>query len=148
MANNPLITQGTISRIRGSVVIPGFPALNVTAPYLGKAGIRLSLQGGTTVYLPQMTGAVTSQEPYMQVEVTMSLLKSQALSDIYKRQIELSSLLGEITVRPDAITLGVYTFYNCSIMDAGPEISFAGDDAAFPIKIGGLYNINSAMWNL
>jgi len=148
MANNPLIAQGTLSKLRGSVIISAFPALNVTAPYLGKAGIRLSLQGGTTIYLPQMTGAVTSQEPYMQVEVTMSLLKSQSLSDTYKQQMELSSLLGDVTVRPDTVTLGVYQFYNCSIMDVGPEISFAGDDAAFPIKIGGLYNINSAMWNL
>lgn len=147
MASNPLIAQGTLNRLRGSVTVPGNTSLNVTASYLGKAGIRISLQGGATLNLPQMTGVVTSQEPYMAVEITMALLKSQSLSDLYKQQMELSSLIGDITVRPDTTTLGVYQFYNCSIMDV-PELSFAGDDASYPVKIGGYYNINSSMWNL
>lgn len=45
MATNPLIPQGTLNRVRASVVWPSFPNLNVTASYLGRMGIRLSLDG-------------------------------------------------------------------------------------------------------
>ena len=60
MANNPLIPQGTVNRLRGSVIWNDFPQLNVTAPYLGTDGIGFSLDGESTVFLPTMTGAVTS----------------------------------------------------------------------------------------
>ena len=56
---NPLIEQGSLNRIKASVVWNDNADLNVTAPYLGAAGIRLGLDGGTTVFLPTMTGAVT-----------------------------------------------------------------------------------------
>lgn len=143
---NPLIAQGTLNRLRASVVWPGFASLNVTSSYLGKAGIRLSLQGETTLYIPTMTGQVTSPEPYMRVEMEMALLKTQALSNAYKQQMETSSLLGDGTVRPDAATLGPYQIVNCSIMSIR-GLDFSGENADFTVTIGGYYYINSTLFS-
>lgn len=142
---NPLIAQGTLSRIRGSIVWNNFSALNITAPYLSKEGIRLSLQGDTTKYLPTMTGAVTSQEPYMMCEVTAVLLKSQALGNAYKNQMETNSLLGDGTIRPDAVTLGPYAIINCSIKTVH-ELDFSGQAPGFTIVFGGYYLVNSSLF--
>jgi hypothetical protein len=145
MPGNPNIPQGTLSRIRASVVFSTSPALNVTAPFLGKRGITLALQGDATVYIDQMTGAVTSLEPYLRVTLTMHLIKAQTFAQNYKTQLELSSLLGNCTVRPDAATMQPYFLQNCAIMSPGDQ-DFSGADADYPIRIGGIYQINSSLF--
>jgi hypothetical protein len=145
MAANPLIAQGTLNRLRGSVVVAGFPQLNVTAPYLGKEGISLALGGESTTYLDTMTGAVTSPEPKMMVNCVVHLLKTQPLAALYKAQMELLSLIGDITVIPDAATLGNYQIINCAIA-AVSELRFSGEDAGFGVTLKGYYLINAALW--
>lgn len=147
MVGNPLVDQGTLNRIRGSIVVSDLPELNVTAPFLGKAGISLSLEGETTLYQGTMTGAVTSPEPYMMVAVTVNLLKTQALSALYKARMELLSTIGNVVVIPDARTLPNYAILNCAIRSIR-ELSFNGEDAGFGITLGGYYNINSGLFDL
>lgn len=147
MAGNPLVDQGTLNRIRGSVTVTDLPELNVTAPFLGKAGISLALEGGSVVYLPTMTGAVTSPEPYMMCGVRVNLLKTQALSALYKARMELLSTIGNIVVIPDARTLPNYAVINSSIRDVA-ELSFNGEDAGYVVTLGGYYNINSGLFDL
>lgn len=143
---NPLIAQGSLNKLRASITWPSFPTLNVTAPYLSKEGIRLALQGESVLYLPTMTGAVTSQEPYMMAECTINLLKSQSLANLYKQQMETNALLGDATIRPDAVPLGIYQITNCSIKSIR-ELDFSGEHALFSVNIGGYYNINSILFN-
>lgn len=145
MATNPLVAQGNLNRLRGSVVWPGFPALNVTAPFLGREGISLALEGESTAFLPTMTGAVTSQEVYMMIGLTMHLLKTQALADAYKAQMELNSLLGDGTVRPDAKELSPYAIINCAIQSVR-ELRFSGDDAGYAVSVRGYYLVNAALF--
>lgn len=145
MPGNPNIPQGTLNRIRASVVFSTSPALNVSAPFLGKRGITLAFQGDATVYIDQMTGAVTSLEPYLRVTMTMHLIKAQAFAQNYKTQLELSTLLGNCTVRPDAATMQPYFLQNCAIMSPGDQ-DFSGADADYPIRIGGIYQINSSLF--
>lgn len=147
MAGNPLISQGTLNRLRGSVIIPLFPSYNVTAPYLGKEGIRLALEGESTVYINTMTGAVRSPEPYMLTSLTMNLLKTQPLADQYKQKMEADAFLGDLTVRSDSSVLSVYPLINCSITGVR-ELNFAGDDAGYAVTVKGYYLINSSLWNL
>ena len=141
----PLVAQGSLSRLRGSVTWANFPSLNVTAPFLSKEGIRLALQGESTLYLPTMTGAVTSPEPYMRVEVTINLLKPQALADQYKQQMETSAALGDGTIRPDSTALGIFNITNCSIKSIR-ELDFSGENAVFSVSIGGYYLINASLY--
>lgn len=145
---NPLLSQGTLNRIVGSVIVPSFPVLNVTAPFLGKEGIRLALEGESTKYIPTMTGAVTSPEPYMMIRLTINLLKTQSLSALYKAQMETLALVGDIAVNPD-VTLGLppYDLTNCAIQDVR-ELNFSGEDAGFVVTLGGYYYINVALFNL
>ena len=96
--------------------------------------------------MPTMTGAVTSQEPYMMAECVIYLLKSQALANQYKQQMELNSLLGSGSIRPDATALGVYQLVNASIKSVR-EMDFSGENAVFAVTCGGYYLVNSSLFN-
>lgn len=146
MATNPLVAQGTLNRLRASVTWTNFPQLNVTASYLGKMGIRLALDGESTLFIPTMTGAVTSPEPYMSITLTIHLLKTQQLAALYKAQMEATALIGDGTVRPDASTLPPYQITNCAI-ESVRELNFAGDDAEFAVTCKGYYLINNNLWS-
>lgn len=143
---NPLVVQGTLNRILASVVWQNFPALNVTAPFLNREAIRLALDGESTRFLPSLTGAVTSAEPYMMVTLTINLLKSQNLAALYKAQMELQSVLGDCVVRPDVTTLPPYDFTNCAIQSVR-EQAYSGEDAGFAVTVRGYYLINSSLFN-
>jgi hypothetical protein len=147
MANsNPLVAQGTLNRLRASVIWANFPQLNVTAPFLHKEGISLALEGDVTTYIDTMTGGVTSPEPYQRANLTLTLLKTQPLSALYKQQLELSSLLGNGTVRPDSSTLPPYALVNCAIRSVR-ELRFSGEDAAWAVSVGGYYLVNSNLFS-
>lgn len=143
---NPLIAQGTLNRVRASIVWPSNASLNVTASYLGREGIRLALDGDSTQFIPTMAGVVTSPEAYMMITATIHLLKSQPLAALYKAQMETNSLIGDGTIRGDSVTLPIFTVSNCAIQSVR-ELSFAGNDADFAVAIRGYWLINAAMWD-
>jgi hypothetical protein len=144
---NPLVAQGSLNRVRASVSWPNFPELNITAPYLGADGIRLALEGESTVFLPTMTGAVTSPQPYMMISLTTNLIKTQALADAYKAQMESNALLGDGVVRPDVSSgLSPYPVTNCAI-ESVRELAFNGSDAGFVVTIKGYYLVNSSLFD-
>jgi hypothetical protein len=142
---NPLVAQGSLNRLLASVVINAFPQLNVTASYLGKAGIKLSLQGEAVTYLPTLTGQVTSPDPYMGTEIMMDLIKSQALANQYKLQMESNALIGDVLVYPDAAPLNPYQIVNCSIKSVR-ELDFSGESYAFMVTLGGYYLVNNQLF--
>lgn len=147
MASNPLVSQGVLNRVRGSIVIPNFPSLNVTASYLGEQGISLSRTGSVTTFLPTMTGQATSLEPYQPITLSVNLLRTQGLAALYEAQILLSSLLGDITVYTDSSTLPEYLLRNTGIENVGP-LSFAGKDAGYVVTIGGFIIVNNNLFDL
>ena len=143
---NPLVDQGTLNRIRASVIWTNFPALNVTSPYLGREGIRLALEGNATDYFGTMTGAVPSPAPYQMCTLTLSLIKSQIFSNLYKAQFELDTLLGPGTVRPDSTALGIYQLNNC-VLESVNAMSFAGEEPGWVVTCKGYYLVNSFLFN-
>lgn len=143
---SPNTPQGTLNRLRASVVWTLVPQLNVGADHLGKAGLSLTFEGEFTTFVDTMTGAVTSPEPYVRCMVGINLLKSQNLANLYKQQMELNTLLGGCTIRPDVTTMGPWALINCGIASVR-ELSFAGLDAAFMVSIRGYYIINAAQWS-
>lgn len=145
MATNPLVDQGVLNRLRGSVIWNDFPQLNVTAAYLGAEAIRLALEGDAVEYINTMTGAVSSPQPYRMASLVIHLLKTQQLSDLYKRQEEKNAVLGAGTVRPDATPLSPYPLINCSILGVS-ELNFAGQDPGYAVRVKGYYLINSDLW--
>lgn len=146
MVGNPLVPQGTLNRLKASLVLPDLPALNVTASFLTKEGIGISFQGEITTMIQTMTGTVTSPEPYQMATVLVRLLRTQTLADAWKQQLETSSLIGDITVRPDTTTLSPYQILNCGIMTVG-DLTFAGQDAGYGVSIAGYYPVNANLWD-
>lgn len=144
---NPLVSQGSLSRIRGSVTWSSNPSLNVTAPFLSKEAIRLSLQGESTRYLETLTGAVTSPNVMMMIEMQINLLKTQGLSALYKSTMEFNSLIGDGIVRPDATGITPYQIINCAIKSVR-EMDYSGENAAWTVVIGGYYLVNSFLFDI
>lgn len=144
---NPNIPQGTLNRLFTSLTVQQFPNLNVTASFLNKDMIRVSFDGEATTFLPTATGAVTSGEPFQMITVTVHLLKTQQLSQLYEQQRQTKSAIGDITVRGDVQGGGLqpYDFTNCAIQGVR-ELPFDGQDAGYVVTIRGYQLINNAMW--
>ena len=144
---NPLIALGQLNRLKTSVLLVNFPQLNVTASYLGEEGINLRMNGPATTRVQAMTGSVPSPEPYVPVTLVIHLVKSQPLSAAYQAQMQDTTLIGDLTVRPDVVKgLGPYLLTNCSIDTVG-ELTFNGKSIDYGIEIGGNWNVNAALWN-
>lgn len=144
---NPLVDQGVLNLLRGSVTWVNFSGLAVTAPYLDRAGITLRLEGQASTQHGTNTGVVQSPQPYQLVSVVIALLKTQPLSDRYKSQMEDTVLLGPFTVWPDTSTgLGPYQIDNGTIQGVG-ELAFNGTTPVFGVSLAGVYYINANAFN-
>ena len=64
-SGNPLIDQGVLNRVKGTVVWADFPVLNVTAPFLDREGINFRVTGEASAQLPTLTGIVQSPECFL-----------------------------------------------------------------------------------
>lgn len=149
MAGNPLVDQGSLNKVKGSVSYPNHPELNVTSIYLAPDMIRMGVEGNMTTMLPTATGTVTSPEPYLMGTVTLSLLRTQSFSDLYKQQWEADSRVGNLTVRPDldsGVGISAFDFNNCAI-ESVREMPMNGTDATMVVTLRGFYVINNNLWN-
>jgi hypothetical protein len=144
---SPLVQQGTINRLRGSVSFPSFPVLNIQAFNLMKAGISLTFEDNATLMIDTMTGMVTSPEPYLPCTVTLRLLRTQALGAAWRSQIESISVIGDFSVVSDTSIWTPYNLINGGITRQG-DISLAGDDPGYMISIQATYPINNDLWNV
>jgi hypothetical protein len=142
---NQQIQQGTLNRLLASVVYANYTQLNVTAGYLSREAISLSFDGDTSLLIGTLTGAVTSPEPYIYGTVTMHLLRTQALGNAYKTQIETNTTLGSVTVYPDTQVLSPFQLNNCVLMSV-QETAFDGNQAGLVVRLRGVYNINSTLF--
>lgn len=142
---NPLVQQGTLNRLRGSVVYADDATLNVTASYLGKNGISIAFEGDAGMLIPTLTGGVTSPEPYQMATVTIHLVKAQALANVYKTQIETDVNVGDVSVITDSPALSDYQLVNC-ILKGVRDISFDGTNAEFVVTLTGIYYVNDNLW--
>lgn len=139
------IAQGKLNRLRGSVLFADFPALQVTAANLAKEGISINPEGDTAMQIGTMTGTVASPEPYQMVTITIHLLRTQALGNAYKLQIEDDTSVGSVNVITDSTAFDQYQVENCSIV-GWQEMTFNGTDASYQVRIRGTLYINAALW--
>lgn len=144
---NPQINLGNLNKIRASVIVTDFQALNVTAPYLGKNGVSVNYSSDAAAYIQTMAGAVPSPEPYLLVAVTMDVLKTTGTYQRYKNQIKNLSLIGEIRVIPDNIATDDITISNCVITNIG-ELPFNGTAAECRITVMGVEYINQDLFTI
>lgn len=144
---NPMISPGVLNRVRATIKFNDHPELNVSASYLAKEGVEISFQGNITDFLPAMTGAVQSPQPYIIVQIKVHLLRSQALGAQYKVQWEKNSAIGDAKTYSDSSVFGDFEVYNTAITNV-QDMTFAGGDPGVAITITGTYYVNSEMWDL
>lgn len=145
-ALNQLLALGRLNRLAASVRFPNFSQLNITAPFLTKAGIRFAQTGDGVVHIPVMIGTVPSEEPYTMVDVTVNLVKTLPLVGAFQAQQQLDSFLGPCTVRPDTQSgLGLFTIQNTTIQNPR-EQDFSGADAGYPLLLRAYMPLNSALY--
>jgi hypothetical protein len=145
MASNPQVVQGTLNRLRGSVVFADYPDLQVTSAYLAKEAISISFDGDTSLLIGTLTGAVTSPEPYTYGTVTIHLLRTQDLANAFKNQIEVNTTMGSVNIIGDSTALDNFQLENCILMSL-QEITFDGNQAGLIVRLRGVYNINSNLF--
>lgn len=145
--SNPQVVQGTLNRLLASVVYANFPNLNVTSAYLAKEAISLGFDGDTSQLIGTLTGAVTSPEPYIYGTCTMHLLRTQALGNAYKLQIETNTTMGSVTVIPDSVALSSFELNNC-VLQSIQEVAFDGTQAGLIVRLRGVYSINSTLFSI
>ena len=142
---NPLVPQDVLSKLRGSVGLVQFPQLNVTAPFLGEEGISIAFEGDTSGYLGTLTGAVPSPNPYQIANVSIPLLKSQALANLWKGQLEQNTTVGDASITTDSPTLEDYLLSNCTLLGVA-DLNFAGRTADYMVRLKGIYYINASLF--
>ena len=144
---NPLIPQGLLNRVRGSVVIPAFPNLNITASYVALDGISLDIDDDGTDQLKTMTGIVNSPSPYVMATVTVHVLKTQALGEAWAQQFQSNGQIGRVVVHTDTPVLTQYRVHNCSLLKPQPG-AMNGTNPSLILTIRGTYNVNDYIWSL
>ena len=142
---NPFVSQGVLNRLLGNVVFAQWPALNVTAPYLGKGAISFAFEGDASQLIGTMTGAVPSPEPYVFGTATIHLVRSQGLANTFKEQLLFNTLLGSVTVYPDTTAMDPIDIESC-VLQSIEQVTFDGAQAEFVVKIRGVYSISSYMF--
>lgn len=143
---NPLIAQGFLNRVKGAASVTDVPALNVSASYLAKEGISLRTMGPSTDIIPTMTGTVGSQVPYMQAEIVIHLLRTQALGESWRQRFLSDTLLGEVVVTTDSTVMGDFTILNTYLTNF-QELPVNGQDAGFIVTLSGYWVVNNNMWS-
>lgn len=143
--SNPQVYQGSLNRLLTGMVFPNYPALNVTAAYLSKEAISISFDGETAQLIPTLTGAVPSPEPYIFGTATIHLIRTQALANAFKQQIELNTILGPATVYPDSVALSPFDINN-SVLQSVKEVTFDGGQVGLVVSVRGVYPINAFMF--
>ena len=147
--SNPFVPQGALNRLLGSFSFPDNSQYNITAAFLGSEGMSPNFNGPVTTMLGTMTGAVNSPEPYMLVETSVHLIRSQAFAETYRQAMLSNSNLGHGILRPDVPTggpgLGSFDFVNCNITGVRP-FAMTGRDAGWMITITGIWYVNNSLW--
>lgn len=143
---NQFNIPANLNRILASVIVPAYPQLSVTAPFLGEEGISLAFEGEAVTFIRTMTSNVTSPEPLQMCTLSINLIKTLPLAQLYESQRQTNAQLGGMTVYTDASTLGPYNLIQCAIQNVR-ELRLNGRDAGYVVTVMGAYPLNSSMYS-
>jgi hypothetical protein len=88
---------------------------------------------------------ISSPAPYLAASITMSIVRSSTLAQIYKQQLEDTTLVGLVTIWPDTDVLNPFVVNNVAI-ESIREMAFAGMEAAIVVSARGYYNVNTGFF--
>jgi hypothetical protein len=142
---NPLVSGGNLNKVSTHLVVASNTALSVTASFMGKSMVKVTFDSPFVQQLPTATSFVNSPEPYVMAHITVALLRSQSLANLWIAQAQVQSTLGTVTLYPDSTVFSAISVLNCSITDFDPG-PFDGSNPDVPITISGSWPVNSTMW--
>lgn len=144
--SHPLVDQGTLNRIRSSVVVPNYTNLNANAENMGQNFVSVSLNGDLAQLIKTATGGVPSPEPYVEASITVDLLRTQSLSADWLNQAKSDSSIGEIVVHPDSKAFPKMEFHTGVIQHIDPG-AFDGQDPVVKVSLSGIFYLNDSLWS-
>lgn len=147
MATIPLIQQGTLNRVRTSVVIPSYTNLSITSSYMGKNFAHLQPEGPLVDQVETATGIVNSPVPYVMMKCVVDILRTQSLAEAWLQQIQVNSVIGEVITHADTSAFSAITINNASVVEFDPG-AFDGKDPVFRLTLRGVFYSNNTLWNL
>ena len=143
---NPSISQGNLNRIATHVVVPSYPALAVSAGYMGKQQAQVTIEGPSTTQIPTATGFTNSPEPFVMAQVVINLLRSQSLAATWFAQFQSQCYLGNVVTFSDSTVFPSITIPQCSIIDFDPG-PYDGQDPTVKVTVKGIFYVNSMLWS-
>jgi len=147
MATNPAVAQGTLNRVRCSVVLPDFPNLSITSPYMGKNFATIAFEGDFVAQEATGTGVVNSPEPYVIATITVDLLRTQALAANWLSQSQATAVLGDCDIHSDTRAFPAIKLHDTSVQKLDPG-AYDGMNPVSRLTLRGVYYINNDLWNL
>jgi hypothetical protein len=141
----PNITQGNLNKVATHLVVASFPALSVNASYMGKSMCKVTLDSPFVQQIGTATLFVNSPEPYVMGHMTVSLLRSQSLANLWITQAQTQATLGTVQIFSDSTVFSALSVLNCSITDFDPG-AFDGTDPVVSVTVSGGFPVNSSMW--
>lgn len=139
------LSLGFLNRLRASVSVPSYSALNVTPAYLGDEGIRFTPEGNAAELLDQLAGRVVSANPYLAVTIELPLLRTMSAAAAWYNQMLTNAAIGSVQITPDSTTMPVIYVQNCVIRTPGAQ-GLNGRGPVMPVSVAGTMIINSALW--
>lgn len=143
----PIVPQGTLNRVRCSIIVPNYPSLNITAPYMGRNFASISFDGDFTKLIGTGTGGVPSPEPYVMATVSVGILRTQPLATSWRSQWESQGSIGPLSIFSDTAAFAEFDLDTCVIQHFDPN-AYDGEDPVSRLTLMGVYVINAALWNL
>ena len=144
---NPGIARGVLNRVRCSVILPAFPALNVISANMGRALARIAFSDNLVNQIPTGTGLVNSPEPYIRATITIALLRTQPIASSWFSQILQDSNVQDATIYSDTSAFPPIALQDvvASHIDPGP---FDGTSPDFQLVLAGALPVNNNLWTL
>jgi hypothetical protein len=144
---NPGIARGVLNRVRCSVVVPNFPALNIIPANMGRSLARISFSDNLVNQIPTGTGLVNSPEPYIRATITIALLRTQQISASWFAQILQDSNIEEATIYSDTSVFPPIALQDvvANHIDPGP---FDGTNPDFTLILAGALPVNNNLWTV
>jgi hypothetical protein len=143
---NPQVSQGTLNRIRTHVVPVSFPNLQITASYMGKDMAEITFDDVFVDQEPTGTWFVNSPRPFVMGTLSVTVLRSQSLGNLWLAQIQLNAQIGDVATYADSAPFQTITLGDCSVTGFAPGKYDGGDPGVKLTLKGGLY-VNGQLWS-
>ena len=144
---NTFVAQGTLNRIRCSIVFANFPGLQITASYMGKSMASVTFNDNFVDQIKTATGTVISPEPYVMTSVAVNLLRTTPLGAAWLAQLKDTGSLGPATIYSDTNAFPDIDLVNVTVSGFNPA-AYDGTDPAIHLGLQGVFYVNNSLWSL